>query len=121
VQQAIKDPVGLVSIAALETLVSLVGAGATPQLITALDHADEEVVTAAMNLLTSYGPGDWIQSHAERLIGHPFWMVRTQIARSAAEMLGSGARPLLEKRLAVEAESVVRQQLTDLLDELPVN
>ncbi len=118
VEQAIKDPVGLVSIAALETLVSLVGAGATPQLINALDHADEEVVTAAMNLLTSYGTGDWIQIYAERLIGHPFWMVRAQIARSAVEMLGAGARPLLEKRLAAETESLVRQQLTDLLDEL---
>ncbi len=121
VEKTLADPVGLVSIAALETLTSLVGIDAVPQLIMALDHSDEEVVTAAMNLLTHYGAQDWINAHAERLINHPFWMVRAQIARSSVEVLGANVRPLLEKRLAVETEEVVRQQLADLLAELPVN
>ncbi|RLB68026.1 MAG: hypothetical protein DRH08_02130 [Deltaproteobacteria bacterium] len=121
VEQVLADPVGLVSIAAMETLSSLVGADAVPQLIEALDHTDEEVVTAAMNLLNHYGTDDWINVHAERLINHSFWVVRAQIARSAAEVLGAAVRPLLEKRLTVETEEVVRQQLTDLLAELPVN
>jgi len=55
------------------------------------------------------------------LINHPFWVVRAQIARSAVEVLGQKARPLLEKRLAIETEEVVRQQLYDLLADLPVN
>jgi HEAT repeat protein len=121
VEQTLTDPVGLVSIAALETLADLAGANACPQMIAALDHADEEVVTAAMNLLTHYGAGSWINAHGERLINHPFWVVRAQIARSAVEVLGTSSRALLEGRLAVETEEVVRQQLTELLAELPVN
>ena len=121
VESALKDPVGLVSIAALETLSTLAGAGAVNHMVSALDHSDEEVVTAAMNLLTHYGSEDWINDHAERLINHPFWVVRAQIARSAVEVLGQKARPLLEKRLAIETEEVVRQQLSDLLADLPVN
>ena len=120
-EQALADPVGLVSIAALETLADLAGGNACPQMVAALDHADEEVVTAAMNLLIRYGSGSWVNTHAERLINHPFWVVRAQIARSAVEVLGSNARILLESRLAVETEDVVRQQLTELLAELPVN
>jgi HEAT repeat protein len=121
VEQALTDPVGLVSIAALETLADLAGADASSQMIAALDHSDEEVVTAAMNLLTHFGAEDWIQVHAERLINHPFWAVRAQVARSAVEVLGADVRPLLEERLGVETEEVVRQQLADLLAELPVN
>ena len=90
-------------------------------MIAALDHDDEDVVTAAMNLLSRTGSTDWVAAHAERLLDHPFWMVRAQIARSAVAALGAGAGPLLEKRLAVETEALVRQQLTELLDELPVN
>ncbi len=121
VEQALTDPVGLVSIAALETLADLAGADAGPQMIAALDHADEEVVTVAMNLLTHSGAVDWIQAHAERLINHPFWTVRAQVARSAVEVLGASVRPMLEDRLRIETEEVVRQQLTNLLAELPVN
>jgi HEAT repeat protein len=121
VEKAMTDPVGLVSIAALETLSSLPGVDATPHMVAALDHTDEEVVTAAMNLLTHYGTGDWIHAHAERLINHPFWVVRTQIARSAVEVLGLKSRVLLEGRLAIETEEVVRQQLSDLLADLPLN
>ena len=119
VEQALQDPVGLVSIAALETLDGLAGAKALPQVLAALNHADEDVVTAAMHLLTGYPAADWVREHGERLINHPFWAVRTQIARSAAELLGPAARELLEKRLATEPEDVVREQLKDLLATLP--
>ncbi len=121
IEQALSDPVGLVSIAALETLSAVAGSSAITQMIAALDHPDEEVVTATMNLLTHYGAGDWIHGHAERLINHSFWVVRAQIARSAVDVLGGDARPLLEGRLAIETEEVVRQQITDLLAELPLN
>ena len=120
IEQALSDPVGLVSIAALETLASLSDISAVPQMISALDHHDEEVVTAAMNLLTRHGSGDWVQTHAEKLINHSFWIVRAQIVRSAAEVIGAGARNLLERRLAIETEEVVRQQLVDTLAGLPV-
>lgn len=120
-EQTLSDPVGLVVIAALETLADLVGADACPQMIAALDHSDEEVVTASMNLLTRYGDGSWVSAHAEKLINHPCWGVRAQIARSSVEVLGAKARMLLETRLAVETEELVRQQLTELLSEIDVN
>lgn len=120
VEQALSDPVGLVSIAALETLASLSDISAVPQMLSALDHNDEEVVTAAMNLLTRYGADDWVHAHAERLINHSFWVVRAQIVRSAAEVIGVRARTLLERRLEIETEEVVRQQLVDTLACLPV-
>ena len=88
-------------------------------MVSALEHDDEEVVTAAMNLLTGLGNADWVHAHAEKLINHPFWVVRAQIVRSAAEVLGAGARPLLERRLEIETEDVVRQQLVDILADLP--
>ena len=119
VEKALSDPVGLVCIAALETLASMSGVSAVPQMIAALDHNDEEVVTAAINLLTSHGTGDWVHDHAEKLINHPFWVVRAQIVRSAAEALGVEARPLLQQRLEIETEEVVRQQLVDTLAGLP--
>ncbi len=121
VEKALADPVGLVRIAALETLASLVGAAATPQLLAALDHDDEDVVAAAMALLSRSDATDWVAAHAAQLLDHPFWMVRSQIARCAVTALGADARPLLAKRLAVEQEALVRQHLADLLDELPVD
>ena len=119
VEQALSDPVGLVCITALETLASMSGSSAVPQMIAALDHNDEEVVTAAINLLTSHGSGDWVHAHAEKLINHRVWVVRAQIVRSAAQALGVEARPLLERRLDIETEEVVRQQLVDTLAGLP--
>jgi len=109
------DPVGLVSIAALETLYEILNEEACPLLVGALDHADEEVVSAALNLLSRCHSTDWFPAHAEELINHPFWAVRTHFARFAANLLGEEARPLLERRLAVEGEDLVRQQLLDSL------
>lgn len=121
VEQGVDDPVGLVKIAALETLASLAGAGATPRLLAALEDADEDVVSAAMQLLTTCAGSGWLGEHAARLLDHPFSMVRAQVARSAVEALGAAARPLLEKRLAVEDQALLRRQLAELLDELPVS
>jgi HEAT repeat protein len=121
VEKALADPVGLVRIAALETLASLVGAAATPQMLAALEHDDEDVVTTAMTLLSRTGTTDWVAAHAERLLDHPVRMVRSQVARCAVTALGADARPLLEKRLAVETEAPVRQHLAALLDELPAD
>ena len=120
-QKALSDPVGLVSIAALETIAGFSGTEACPQMIAALDHNDAEVITSALHLLTRYGEAGWVHVHAEKLLNHPYWAVRAQMARSAVEVLGGSARPLLEARLAVESEAVVCQQLTDLLAELPVS
>lgn len=118
IEQSIDDPVGLVSIAALETLAGLVGDKACPRLVAALDHDDEEVVTAALDLLSHCSASDWFAGHMERLINHPFWAVRSHFARIAAQTLGAEALGFLEQRLASEPEDLVRQQLQDLIDDI---
>ena len=119
--KALSDPVGLVNIAALETIAGFAGTEACPQMIAALDHNDAEVILSALLLLTRYGEAGWVHAHAEKLLNHPYWAVRVQMARSAVEVLGRSARPMIEARLLVETEAVVCQQLTDLLAELPVS
>jgi HEAT repeat protein len=118
IHQITKDPVGLVSIAALETLLDLDLATACPCLIEALDHQDEEVVSASLNMLSKCGGGEWLKTHADRLINHSFWAVRIHFVRYLVESRGVGARPLLEERLQVETEDLVRQQIQDLLEDI---
>lgn len=118
VEAAVNDPVGLVSIAALETLAERLGERACPRLVAALDHADEEVVTAALDLLAGFPPEGWFEPQVETLINHPYWAVRSHFARHAAQLLGPKAVPILKQRLAEEHEDLVRQQLTELLDDL---
>jgi len=114
----LKDPVGLVSIAALETLAALSPDQACAHLIEALDNHDEEVVSAALNLLSRCDSGDWLAAHADRLINHPFWAVRNHFVRYAVETMGLEARPLLEARLKLEPEDLVKQQILDLLEDI---
>ncbi len=115
VSKVTEDPVGLVSIAALETLFDILGEEACPVFVDVLEHPDEEVVSAALNLLSRCSRTDWFTGHAEALINHPFWAVRTHFARFAATLLGAEARPLLERRLEVETEDLVRQQIAEAL------
>jgi HEAT repeat protein len=119
VETLAKDPVGLVSIAALETLFEVLGESACPRFIEALDHPDEEVVSAALNLLARCSQTDWFSEHVEDLINHPSWAVRTHFARFASTLLGEKARPILERRLEVETEDLVRQQIFETLETLP--
>ena len=111
--------IGLVSIAVLETLAELLGEQACPQMCTALDHPDEEVVSVALDLLGRYGAGPWLAANAEALVNHPAWNVRAHCVRLLAGLLGAGARPVLERRLAVESDELVAQQIRDLLQDLP--
>ncbi|TLM62073.1 MAG: hypothetical protein FDZ69_13240 [Deltaproteobacteria bacterium] len=115
------DPVGLVSIAALETLAELLGEQSCPQICAALDHPDEEVVNVALGLLSRYGTASRLAAAAEALVNHPSWNVRAYCVRLLAGMLGGQARPVLERRLAVETDEAVRQQIADALRELPVS
>lgn len=112
------DPVGLVSIAALETLADLLGEQACPQLVAALDHADEEVVNAALGLLSRHATGAWLAGNAETLLGHRSRQVRAQTVRLLVERAGDGVRPVLEQRLAIETDPMVRQQIDDVLHDL---
>ncbi|HAD05390.1 MAG: hypothetical protein A2005_12715 [Desulfuromonadales bacterium GWC2_61_20] len=115
IEGALHDPVGLVVIAALETLEEVAGDRAATRMVELLGHDDEEVVSAALQLLSRSGQMDWIEGVAEGLLNHHHWEVRTAFARIFAEARGAACRGQLEERLLVEGEELVRQQLRDLL------
>jgi HEAT repeat protein len=119
--QLLGDPVGLVSIAVLETLADLLGEQACSVMCTALDHPDEEVVSVALELLARHGAGPWLAANAEALVNHPAWNVRAHCVRLLAGLVGERARPVLERRLAIETDELVRQQICDILQDLPVS
>jgi HEAT repeat protein len=109
--------VGLVAIAALETLSSMGAEKAHSSLVATLTHDDEEVVNAALQLLTAGGRSDWIPSVLDSLLNHRHWEVRLTFARALAELLGENCRGHLEERLLIEGEDLVCHQLRDLLSD----
>ena len=118
IHRALADPVGLVVIAALEMLAEGDSAAAYEKAITALNHGDEEVVNAAIKVLAASGRCDWLAEAAERLLHHHHWEVRINFARALAELQGEGCFSLVESRLLVEDQNLVREQLQDLLTQL---
>lgn len=119
--QLLADPVGLVSIAALETLADLLGEQACPQICAALDHHDEEVASVALGLLSRHGGRSWLAANAESLVNHPAPTVRSHGIRLLAGMPGAQVRPVLERRLAVEPDDFIRQQIDAVLRDLSAN
>ncbi len=119
IRGGVEDPVGLVTIAALETLSVLDFSAAYPLLQKALDHADEEVVNAALQQLMRGDRSEWIQSSGRKLLNHRNWEVRITSARTLAALQGVHCRSLLEERLLVEGEDLVRSCLGELLTSLP--
>lgn len=116
--RALQDPVGLVAIAALETLAGLDAWRACPAMVQALWHADEEVVNAALNLLAASGQRDWLPAAVAPLLNHRHWEVRSTFVRTLASLEGPACRPLLEERLLLEGEELVRQLIQEILNEL---
>lgn len=118
VSQALHDPVGLVAIAALETIAGLNADQAYAAMVQCLGHADEEVINAALILLAASGRRDWVPDAVQPLLNHRHWEVRSTFARTLAGLEGGRCRGLLEERLLLEGEELVRQLLQDLLAEL---
>jgi HEAT repeat protein len=116
--RALQDPVGLVAIAALETLAGLDAWRACPAMVQALGHADEEVVNAALSLLTASGQRDWLPAAIEPLLNHRHWEVRSTFVRTLASLEGPACRPLIEERLLLEGEELVRQLIQEILNDL---
>jgi len=112
---ALQDPVGLVAIAALESLNDLDLERACPVMVQSLAHADEEVVNAALHLLAASGQRDWLPAVVDPLLNHRHWEVRSTFVRTLALLEGPACRQLLEARLLVEGEELVRQIIQDVL------
>ncbi len=118
VKGALDDPVGLVCIAALEAIADIAPDASAGVLVQALAHEDEEVVSVALQRLVSSGEQDWIPESSERLLGHPHWEVRLGFVRALADLQGDRCLPVLESRLLIEGEDLVRQQLLEILEDL---
>jgi hypothetical protein len=118
-RRSLHDPVGLVAIAALESLTAFDPESAYPCLLEALAHEDEEVVSAALQQLSAGGRTDWLAGVTERLLNHRHWEVRSTFIRVLATQAGRDCRELLEGRLLVEGEEPVRQLLQELLAGFP--
>ncbi len=118
ISRALQDPVGLVAIAALESLAELDAGRACPAMVQALQHNDEEVVNAALNLLAATGQRDWVPAAVEPLLNHRHWEVRSTFVRALTNLEGAACRSLLEERLLLEGEELVRQLIQDILAEM---
>ena len=118
IREAWGDPVGLVCIAALEAWFAFDPDGAFAQLIASLYHNDEEVVGAALALLVTTGRKDWLPAMAEVLINHDHWEVRLRFAQALEQLKGTTCRELVENRLLIEGEDLVRAQLEQTLESL---
>lgn len=118
VELALGDPVGLVAIAALETLAEISFEQSYSKIVQALQHQDQEVVVAAMQLLGQGERRDWLALSAERLLNHPHWEVRCSFVRLLAELEGPAAREQLEARFLVEGEDLVLEQIRQALSTL---
>jgi len=118
IREAWGDPVGLVCIAALEAWFAFDPNGAFPQLIASLYHGDEEVVGAALSLLVKTERQDWLPAMAEVLINHDHWEVRLRFAQVLEQLKSTTCRELVENRLLVEGEGLVRAQLEQTLESL---
>jgi HEAT repeat protein len=116
--QAANDPVGLVVIAALETLRARAADAARSRIEKALSHPDEEVVKAAIDLLARDGGCDCLQAHGLELFTHPQRDVRLHALQVMARLCGEACCRLIEQRLPVEKDALLRQALQETLIQL---
>jgi len=115
IEVAVKDPVGLVAIAAMETLCDIAPEKAAETLAAALDDEDEEVVRTAMQLLVRVGQGEVLRAASERLLQHPHAMIRRACIEHLVDLEGSAVRPRLEALLSREHDEQIIHQIQDLL------
>jgi hypothetical protein len=91
-----------------------------PQEIAAqLGQADDDVVLALLKLLAAAPVPSWLPPWGERLLGHHHWLVRQRVA----ELLGQGGtegQALLQQRLLVEEEELVRDAIRHSLSSFSV-
>lgn len=107
IRSGLLDPVGLVTIAVLETLLEENLPFDPLELVDHLGHADEDVVLALLKLLATVSDLHWLEECGEELLAHPCCLIRQRVA----ELLGQGGttrgQTLLQQRLQVEDEELV--------------
>jgi HEAT repeat protein len=106
---------GLVTISALKTLAEIGGEGIPELLKKALAHPDEEVVKAAIDILSHQGDA-WLDEYREMLLTHPHWDVRRSFIKVMVADRGAEAIPYLQSALGTEMDDLVREQILDIMD-----
>ncbi|MBE0500594.1 MAG: HEAT repeat domain-containing protein [Desulfuromonadales bacterium] len=109
--EALHDPVGLVSISALETLEAVGVNDLMQHAEKALEHRDAEVVLAALNILQFNPEHNWLQVYRKKLLHHKHGEIRLQFAQRLAAVEKGGCCMELEEAISVEADEFVRQEL----------
>ena len=109
--QALQDPVGLVSIAALETLEAVGVDDLMQHAEAALEHRDGEVVLAALNTLQFSPTREWMKTSRQKLLQHPHSEIRLQFARQLIAVEGATCAKELESAILKEEDEFVRQEL----------
>jgi HEAT repeat protein len=112
---ALADSVGLVGIAALETLEQMVPERISDYARHALTHRDDEVVSAALGLLQWAPDRSWLKECRAQLLGHSHADVRLHFARILAEIEGPECIVELEQMIGEEVDDFVRQELQILM------
>lgn len=105
------DTVGLVVIAALESAATVMPDECQQLLENALSHQDEKVVKSAMILLGRIKNRNWIKPFSSALLEHSHWDVRVHAAEIIGDSCFDEAFSLLENRLKIENDSLVRQAI----------
>ena len=115
VRSGLHDPVGLVTIAALEILAEENLPFDQTEIAAQLGHADDDVVLALVKLLAASADHLWLAPWGEKLLGHHHWLVRQRVAELLAQEGTAEAQALLQQRLSVEEEEIVRDALRQSL------
>ncbi len=112
--QTLHDPVGLVSIAALETLEAVGVDDLMQHAENALDHRDGEVVLAALNTLQFNSSYAWMKNNRLNLLQNPHSEVRLQFARQLIAIEGPDCVKELEEAALNEEDEFVRHELQQM-------
>lgn len=108
---------GAVLIAGLRTVAAVGGSAALQPVREALSDPDEEIVEAAIAILSRYD-GEWIAQFQEKLLSHPHWGVRSSFARVIGAKLGVLALPHLKAARDRERDPLVRGEIEAVMGRL---
>ncbi|MBE0502687.1 MAG: HEAT repeat domain-containing protein [Desulfuromonadales bacterium] len=107
IRRGLLDPVGLVTIAVLETLMEESLPFDPREMLGHLDHADEDVVLALLKLLATASDPHWLEECGEALLAHPCCLIRQRVAELLGQSGTVRGQTLLQQRLQLEEEELV--------------
>lgn len=111
VRSGLRDAVGLVTIAAVETLMAENLSLEQSEIVHCLGDDDPDVLLVLLQFLAQSADKTWLALWGEKLLGHHHWHIRQSVAEVLAQEGSETGQALLQQRLQVEEEDVVREVL----------